>query len=290
VTMTAPLCDAGVLGALDMPRARDEGSCEPLPLDGEEGADGGVGGIDAEPVEAPAGDQLIVRSAVLDESRLRELHEKSMSRGQLDALLERCASMRDAREETDAPPIAFEIRVAYQDRLVVRRSMVTPIGMVSDYTQVLECLGPGPLELDVRTLDSFVVLGSQSGFQHRVVKRENDGRCTVDAKVDPLRTGRAWRGCEFRNRKLQLRPSLGGGDRPDREPPRGLVLQLDLATSGVTMSFDARRQSLGVSALVPTMLKYNAINRYLYLVDSYRGGLIPISTDPFPETAGGSFY
>jgi hypothetical protein len=202
--------------------------------------------------------------------------------------IERCDALRDLLTSEDAPLLAVGIRRAYADRLVVNSNLENEIELpegvpgpaLRTYKDVLACMPGAPLSFQVRTHGAFTVVGSQSGFQHRV--HENSaGRCVIDPQVDPLRQGRAWMGCTFQNHDVAFRllaPRAG-----EELPEPDLRLQTSIsASAGGKLILNPAVQGLG--QVVPVQLNYNPIQQLLYLVDISARGLVPIPVAPFPPT------
>jgi hypothetical protein len=245
-------CAAGVLGG-DSITAEDTGSdCN----------------ADA---DAPAGDQLVVTSPLLDSQALTNLKEGAK---------DDCAEALTAMNEDPTLRIAFGIRRAYRDRVVIDANLVKAIGKLKTYEQVQGCLGNDPMSFDVHTRNSFTVLHGNFGFDHRV-KADGTGRCVVDSAADPLRRARARLGCTFQNHAFELRPLKPGPDDPVQVPPADLALTIQIATPSTKLISNLANLGFGNASVVPVALRYNAIDRRLYLVDIQDRGLVPMSLDPF---------
>lgn len=270
-------CNAGVLGASDIAAARDEASCHPDTL-------------------SVKPDQLVIRSVPLSEERLRELGDERLqglgeNLDQLNEVIERCQTVREALASSEPPIIAFDVLAAFEDRIAISPGLNNlKVGLAQSYFDVIACFGAGPYAFDVRTQGSFAVSSTRQGFAHHVVPDDN-GRCVVDPAASPLKTGRAWPGCMFRNERTQLKLGLLRDEMNlVVDPPVNALLDIQVSTNGGLLSFDARQPYRGVSSIIPSRLRYSETNRELYLVDTHLGGLIPITLDPFPSAPTRSFY
>ncbi len=240
----------------------------------------------------PRGDQLVINTLPPARDLLRAtLEEKGVDFRDDD--LEACDELREALLDQEEDHIlAFPIEKAFDDFLALfdRGNMVEEVAGIRTWRDVERCLGgPGePLEYVVRTRGSFSVQGNASGFVHRVVAHES-GRCTVDREQDARLRGRAWLGCTFRNRTLQVRPWLAA-DPDDVTPvPRNVRLRTQVFTPATKVQLDGNLAGFTTTTTVPIQLFFNAVDERLYLMDIHRRGLVPISLDPFPEFAPGSF-
>ncbi|MCU0685245.1 MAG: hypothetical protein MUF34_23900 [Polyangiaceae bacterium] len=81
-----------------------------------------------------------------------------------------------------APARDFVIREAYQDRLLVDRTSR------QDGVPDPDCCFPTLVSYRIRTHNTWTLLGSAVGFQHRTVVDADTGRC-VDEGVDPVTGG-----------------------------------------------------------------------------------------------------
>jgi hypothetical protein len=134
----------------------------------------------------------------------------------------------------------------------------------------------------VRARDSFIVV-PHLGSLPKNVKADAGGRCVVDSGADQLDRGRARLGCTFRNHAFTLRLRQPSPDDPVQEPPQGLSLAIRMTTPASKLISNLANLGFGGAAsVVPVQLRYNAVDRYLYLVDIQDRGLVPIWLDPFP--------
>jgi hypothetical protein len=246
-------CEAGVLGDDDIGPAFDDSQC----------AKGAVG------------DQLVLTSPILGKFQLGALKLSSSEIAQ-------CAEAAKAMVDDPTLRPAFGIRRAYRDRVVIRQGLVRPLGKLQSYEQVQRCLGgnpstPAALTFQVQARAGFVVHGTQSGFVHRV-HADADGRCAIDASIDPLRNGRALMGCTFRNHAVAFRIRKPAGLRPTA----GLTLRVQTVSPATQLFLDAKSVGLSGATVVPAELRYSGVDQRLYLVDTQDRGLIPIPLNPFP--------
>lgn len=254
-------CNAGVLGEEDM--GPDYGDC-------------------AQP-DNLVGDQLVVGSRPLGRERLSQL--KRGDNDQLDA----CAELRAELEADPQLHVAFEIRRAYSDRLVLQSTLLRPIGKAKTFADVAVCYEDA-VNFDVRSSQAFTVIGAQTGFQHHV-RANGAKRCQVDLEGDPLLHGRARLGCSFRNHSLQFQLRAPGDNDLGPIDRLGVGLQIGFANRAAKLVFHAYDLGFGTATVVPVQLRYSDVDRKLYLLDSNDRGLVPISVAPFPSalTSSGQY-
>jgi hypothetical protein len=250
-------CAAGVLGEDDIAAAYEGQTCD---REVEEEA-ASAAGID--------GDQLVLVSRHVTQEVLDSLDGE---------LATRCTALRDRLREDDAVPLGFEIRRAFRDRLVLRTALAhAPTEEVATFSDLAPCLEAGLVAFEVRALDQFVVTGSQSGFLHRV-RTTTAGRCVVDPDADPLRQGRARPGCTYRNPAVQFQlHRRRGGELPTKP---GTTFVANIGTPVGKLQVNVARGGFGSVNVIATQLRYNEVDRLLYLVDVHSRGLVPIQLDP----------
>jgi hypothetical protein len=250
-------CKAGVLGEDDI--ADDYVDCE----------------SDSVP-EDKAGDQLVIKSRPLGRDRLERL--KRAEETQLDI----CAELRAGLEADDNLNVAFEIRRAFSDRLVLRTTLLRPIGKAKTFDDIKPCYEDS-FDFEVRSSQAFTVRGAFSGFEHHV--RANDAnRCQIDKSGDPLMRGRARMGCIFRNHSVQFGLEAPGPDSVDATQRLGVILQAAYSSRAARLIFHANDLGFGAATVVPVQLRYSDVDRKLYLVDINDRGLVPIPLDSFPPS------
>jgi hypothetical protein len=262
-------CSAGVLGTDDIAAAYEGDSCDTL-----------------DPKVAISGDEIVITTKIVGDSQLALLAKDSTSpvfglnAGQRKACTQAASALTD--DPTLTLALSLEIRRAYNDRLVIASTRLAhPVPGLSSYQDVVRCLGGVPFSFDVRTRGTFAVVGLDSAFLHRV-KANADGRCVVDPQADPLLRGRARLGCTFRNRTLAFHLREPGLD--ERQPLPGVTLEIQNQNPAAKLVLNAALAGFSNATIVPVQLRYNDIDRRLYLVDISDRGLVPISLDPFPAT------
>lgn len=227
-----------------------------------------------EPEEGYAGDLVAITSPLPDATEsdvaCRSLVGLETSDTQRPVLL-------PIREIVTAPSGGSRIVIA-ADAPVVDRDGMT----VQD---VLRCFAPTAdteelVGFDVRVREGYAVVGSRTGFAHRVV-RVGD-RCEVDVTQDPLQQGRAFVGRRFDSERLALSlvyPATAIG-RPDltisftvTDAPNQLFVSL--AAVGSTTS----------TGTLPTEIVWNALDQRLYAIDEVRRGLVRIPISPIGSPA-----
>jgi hypothetical protein len=240
-----------VLGDEDVAAAYDPTSCDAM--------------------QAPSGDQIVIASGLIGSAGPD------------------CALARDALESDHKLAIAFTIRRAYRDHVIISSQASYPAGAPSallairSYEDVRRCLAGAPMSFVVRLKQAFLVQGDDSGFQHRVVANSAQ-RCSIDPAANRVREGRAWPGCTFQNGAIAFHVRGQGQGEPP--PATGVQLLVKLNTPLPSAMFDAANLGLGRTSVLPVQMRYLEFSRYLYLVDIYDRGLVPIPAGdgPFPAS------
>lgn len=254
-------CSHGVLGEEDM--GLESGGCY-APRKPEE-------------TKPPDGDQVVLISRPLGASGLAE---RLKGRDDAERIRDRCTALAEALEDEELDArVAFEIRRAYEDRLVVHDALITPVGRVHRFEQLADCY-ESPLSFEVRSYRAFTVTGNGSGFAHRV-RANAAGRCEVDPSGDAQQRGRARVGCTFTNHTVELRFGADGRN-DERPPPRDTTFEIGLGSRARKLVFDATQAGFAPATVLATDLAFNPIDERLYLVDISDRGLLPIGVDPFP--------
>lgn len=222
------------------------------------------------------GDQLVLRSPLPPDSYWEQLPARARAA---------CEALAEARAADPALRVAFPIlgarRTDTGGTLALGSSFVDAIpetrGSDLDDLSLMEaCFVGEPVAYDIRVREGYLVSGSRTGFVHRV-GADGDGRCILDPGADPRAGGRAWAGRRFENHGVSFQLAT--------RPPEGSNVLLsfrvdDLATKAVFDGTNARLQR--IEGVLPTTLRYNALDERLYLVDIHRRGLLPISLGPLP--------
>jgi hypothetical protein len=244
---------------------------------GEEDIAGDYVDCDSESVpDNKVGDQLVITSRPLGRARLEQLERTG------DDQLDICAELRAELDADDKLSVAFEIRRAYGDRLVLQTTLLRPIGKARTYDDVKSCYEDS-FNFEVRTSQAFTVRGALSGFEHHV-RANGANRCEIDASGDPLMRGRARLGCTFRNHSVQFKLRRADPDGVDATQRLGVVLQAAYSSRAIKLIFHANDLGFGAATVVPVQLRYSDVDRKLYLVDVNDRGLLPIPLDSFPPS------
>jgi hypothetical protein len=250
-------CARGVLGEEDM-------------LPDYEGCD--------EPPDRSDGDQVVLVSRPLGSAGLGE---RLKGRTDAERVRNRCTALAEALDDEDLEaPVAFEIRRAYDDRLVLNDTLITSVAGVRSFGELADCY-ESPVSFEVRSYHAFTVTTNSSGFAHRV-RANAAGRCQIDPDGDPLMRGRARAGCTFTNHTFQLRFAA---DRPERDTR----FEIGVGSRARKLTFDATQAGYSAATVVTTDLAFNPIDEKLYLVDISDRGLLPIGVDPLPAALSSSY-
>jgi len=262
-------CKKGVLGEEDM--QPEYAGCDALP--------------DAEAPDPSKydGDQVVLTSQPLGSSGLSE---RVKGRADAERVRDHCAALSKALDDKNLDArVAFEIRRAYDDRLVVSSTLIAPVAGLRSYDQLADCY-ESPVSFEVRSYHAFTMTSTGSGFAHRV-QANAAGRCQVDPDGDALLHGRARVGCTFTNHTLSLR--FGAEGRLDVPPPRDTRFEVGLGSRARKLVFDATQDGYSPATVVTTDLAFNPIDETLYLVDISDRGLLPIGVDPLPAALSSSY-
>lgn len=242
-------------------------------------------GENCAPVDTPnpPADQVVITATIPSDDRLEQFFgvENGKPNTQQASQIKTCGDARSAIEDDPTLIFSFRIRRAYKDRLVIGSELLQPIAGLRNYQQLRDCLGGTPMTFDVRARDSFIVVGSEHGFQHRIVA-DGGGRCVVDHRADPLQRGRVRLGCTFRNQNIEWSAHKPAKDERIQEPPAGLQLAIQVVTPAAKLRVNAGSVGFGGATVVPVQLHYNWVDERLYLVDISDRGLVPIILDPLP--------
>jgi hypothetical protein len=230
-----------------------------------------------------SGDQLEITSPAPDDGLVKSAHMAA-------AVRDDCLILFRARDE-EKSPIAFEIKQAYQDRLVIGSELLpAPAGTRSDlnrrpldYDFVRQCFLGMLMTYEVHVRKGYAVssyLGAtpiEPGFMHRVIRDATSGRCVIDDKQPANHSGRAYDGEVFDNGYVSFQTL-----RPPTEPTTRLRLRSGSATPKLIL--DASQVSGGVLyGVTPVALQYSDLDQSLYVVDETVRGLIPVPLSAFPR-------
>jgi hypothetical protein len=198
-----------------------------------------------------------------------------------------CQTLVQARD-TDNSAIAFRIKAAYDDHLLLEPALINvprDIGRVTpDWNLVRQCFDNMLLAYQVHTRESYVVLGAgDTSFQHRVIRNADSGRCQVDETQDARHSGRAYTGEQFDNGFISFKTKTGTAD-------PGTLLRLTSASNTPKLLFDVGELSTGeVRGVMPVDLKFSPIAQQLFVVDITARGLVVVPLSPMPRAVDTSF-
>lgn len=149
----------------------------------------------------------------------------------------------------------------------------------------VEACFPELVNYEVRTGGRYAVIGSTTGFLHRVIgdpllpvpmPGEAGRPCVLDATQPAERTGRAVHGVEFANGRVRFKI--------DGDPPTAgeeIVVSFSLRNPNVRLLADVSGVDSGVAA--PGAVRWNPNDGRLYVVDTGNRGLIQYGLAPFAE-------
>ena len=248
-TVDHDLCAVGVLGDDDAERCRTGGS-------GQRGC----------------GDRLYITAGLVTEGT------RGPGSTPADAAL--CNTLWETRNN-GLLPIAFRIKRAYADRVVIEPNLIPEAGRPAEvsWTQVQACFGAPYLTYRVHTGESFLVISDgRMGFQHRVIAKGDDhDRCQNDPAQPSTRTGRAYPGIRFDNELIafQLRPG---------SYERQTALSIgNVGTSAAKLVLNGAETGSGPTrGVMPVDLRYSPLDNRLYVLDITTRGLMPTPLDPMP--------
>ena len=233
----------------------------------------------------PPGDQVVITATIPSDDRLEQFFgvENGKPTTQQASKIKICADARTAVTDDPTLIFSFRIRRAYSDRLVIGSELLQPIAGLRNYQQLRDCLGATPMTFDVRARDAFIVVGSEHGFEHRIITG-GGGRCVVDHRADPLQRARVRLGCTFRNQNIEWAARKPPPEERIQEPPAGLQLAIQVLTPAAKLRVNTGSVGLTGETVVPVQLHYNWVDELLYLVDISDRGLVPIILDPVPAS------
>ncbi|MDQ3036523.1 MAG: hypothetical protein M3Y87_29265 [Myxococcota bacterium] len=146
---------------------------------------------------------------------------------------------------------------------------------------VLLCYGDQLVSFELRAQDELVVLGSNSGFLHRVVPDPATGVCVVDESQSPLLDGRARLGERYESRRLAF--ELAYDTRPDVIPSIVIRFRVGNVISPLGVNLGTGG-TMGTALTLPTELVWSETMNTLFALDELRRGLAPISVEPLRIT------
>ncbi len=190
--------------------------------------------------------------------------------------------------ESSAAVSPFESRIVVAaDAPVLNRQPLEPALTIRD---ILDCYGDPQIEYELRVgtvsaspdgsaSGAFAVVGSNSGFLHRVVADDAaGGSCAVDESLDPLLQGRAEIGAPFVSRRLAF--TLTGA-----MPASPIEIRFQIANTPAQLSVDLGVVDGGRRELtLPTELVWSQPTSTLYALDELRRGLAVIAVDGLRAT------
>jgi hypothetical protein len=230
------------------------------------------------------GDQIQITS----EFPAAQFADRVRQHPELAELRDDCQILVNARD-ADKTAIAFPIKQAYADRLVIGETLVeTPRDLKrgrADYAFVQQCFLDMLLSFTVHVSKSYTVLSqTAASFRHRVVADPTNNRCVVNQEQDPTRTSRAYEGVVFDNGFVSFKTLA-------KAPPEPLTrLRLLSASAAPKLILDVTALSgATVFGVLPVELKYNDLDQNLYVVDITARGLIPVPLAPFPSAVFSSY-
>jgi hypothetical protein len=267
----SPFCERGVLGSEDAPAQADFPDETPSSF----------------PELGYPGDALVITSQLPDSTADRP----------------ECQQFAGELQERDE--IAFAIRSAGRaedgrGKLRLGRSL----GLGSSVQEVARCF-PEVVEFRIRTRGVYTVVGSRSGFDHRVVLEDPEqggtGRCRVDRDADPAKQGRAFAECladcesqdpvlrTFVNRfvAFTIRPfDVEQGVAVPVDSEAELRFDVSNVPSTLAVHLGAASNRGRDFGVLPSELRFNPVDQGLYAVDTGQRRLIRLAFDPFRITLG----
>jgi DNA-binding beta-propeller fold protein YncE len=184
--------------------------------------------------------------------------------------------------------VVIPIVRAFEDRLELGTPRPIRIDAATTRDVSLATVGacfPELVNYEVRTGGRYAVIGSTTGFLHRVIgdpllpppmPGEPGRSCVLDATQPAARTGRAVHGAEFANGRVRF---LITGEAP--APGDETVLSFSLRNPNVRLLADVSGIDSGVAA--PGAVQWNPNDGRLYVVDTGNRGLIQYGLAPFVE-------
>jgi hypothetical protein len=202
-----------------------------------------------------------------------------------------CAKLTKELASGAPARVAFEITDAFQNHLVIRNTMVNnkstrPENLPSyGYAFVQFCMADMLMKFEVRTQNSYTVVGGGSQFLHEIYANPDDGNRCTDRATNPLLTGRARENELFENPTVAFKLAA--------QPAHPVGLGLLISITGVDklgLNIGSYTSSYTVYGTLPVELRYNPANQILYAVDTAVRGVVEIPLSPFPANSSNGVY
>lgn len=159
-----------------------------------------------------------------------------------------------------------------------------------DAFRAFESCYPSLFSFEVEVGGALAVVGSRSGFSHRVIA-DAEGRCVVDVAGQPadptdpttMRNGRAFLGREYLNPFVQFRV-----DAPNGLPiVSGLDLEVEMTVASVPapLTIDVGSRGSGRVATIIQDVAYSSADERLYVLDSNGNGFSKYDLRPIQRLA-----
>jgi hypothetical protein len=222
--------------------------------------------------------------------------EATITRQEKDAKLDpadrftygQCEALTAEREDGYPPRIAFGISRSFDDRLELEPTLIPdrgPEGLSAGlltYELVRYCMAGMLMDYEVRSRQSYTVVGDTSGFLHGVCVGE-DGLCA--ACDGATAGGRAYEEQLFDNGVIAFR--LAAQD--ERDPTFALEIRPG-SVSVLSANIGYVGSYYYTYGTLPVELRYENASRTLFAVDTVLRGLVLIPLQPFPTSLLGATY
>ncbi|AKF06602.1 hypothetical protein DB32_003751 [Sandaracinus amylolyticus] len=244
-----PLCERGVLGP--------EGAAGLTEADPEFMYPGDLVAITAELPDATADDPECRALAGVDEGETPE------------ALLVRIAEVRAGE--------AGGVRSPYASAIVLEPDAEVLDRAGANVELLLRCYQDQLVSFDVRVFDRYAVVGSRTGFAHRVVVSDA-GNCVVETTQDPTLSARAELGVPYEGPSLRFTLDFTRA-RPAVIVDQAITFDVGDVPSQLATDLGALPQG-GRTLTLPTEVSFSALTDRLYALDELRRGLVVIELEP----------
>ncbi len=196
---------------------------------------------------------------------------------------ESCLDLQQEGFSDDFLPLVFAIEEARTNELVLSATTIGTVG--ATFEHVVECFGE-LVQYRVAARDAYVVQGTLSGLEHRVI--EQDGRCRVDTNADARRQSRAFGGITYTNDRITFKIAPVSAEPAEGEE---IIVYFPFESLFLHVNVDAgasdTRQARPGDGTTASSVRFSPINQRLYTVDSALSGVVQYSLTPL---AAESFF
>ena len=261
-----------------------------LQLWGSEGDYCDLGVLGAEQQAPRPGDMLVILPEALPGSTIeyRAGKDPDLNPGDARFVPADCNALTEQLEDETVPRVALPIARSFSDHLELEEKLIADWGPVAPsdlpltYELVRYCTGGLPVSYEIRSRQSYIVVGETSGFLHGVCAGP-DGLCGACDATYPA--GRAYEDEVFDNGVIAFRLAR----QKNRDPSFALEIRPGSITK-VSVDLGNVGSYYYTYGTLPVELRYEPVNGNLFAVDQVVRGLVRIPLQPFPSSLLGATY